>query len=113
VLSWVEGLKIRLPKDPIKNVTAKAIQSYNDLWASREKFEKRAMVNSPPDFIARISVNYLRHHCSPYEKHLLDIYGKVGAAEAYENLKDRILLKIAKAYPTLKDECFRQRNAGI
>jgi hypothetical protein len=109
VLSWVEGLEIRLPEDSIESVTAKAVQSYNDLWTSRGKFEKRAMVDSPPAFIARISVNYLRHECSQYEKNLLAIFGKVGASEAYENLKDRILLKIAEAYPTLDDECFRQQ----
>ena len=40
---------------------------------------------------------------------MLEVYGKVGAAEARKRLKRRVLQAIKEMYPELADECDDQR----
>lgn len=46
------------------------------------------------DFIKRIVGNYLRHECTDYDTKLTLIKGKVGAGEAYEELKKIVMATI-------------------
>jgi hypothetical protein len=68
-----------------------------------------ATQDSDASFIARITVNYLRHRCSEYETYLDNLSGKPGVRRAQSVVRDRIYSAIASAYPHLADECARQR----
>lgn len=85
-----------------------ACQHYSDLWLSRGSIDKWADTRQSTDFLNRISVNYLRHVQSPYEGRLIATRGMVGASEARQIIRDRILSIIATKYPWLADECNRQ-----
>ena len=53
-------------------------------------------------------VNYVKYKMTYYDGELLEIAEKTKNYEAYTLLLRTILLKIAEAYPELKDECMRQ-----
>lgn len=57
-------------------------------------------------------VNYLRHVASKYEDELQNLYGKVGANDAYFDIKEMVLNAIAEKYDWLSDECDRQIEAA-
>lgn len=67
-----------------------------------------ASERSSPEFLERITVNYLRHELSSYENHLTRVAGQVGAEDAYWRIKEKVLDAIAGAYPHLAAECCRQ-----
>lgn len=58
--------------------------------------------------IRRWMVNYVKYKMTYYDGELLEIAEKTKNYEAYTLLQKTILLKIAEAYPELKDECMRQ-----
>lgn len=58
--------------------------------------------------IRRWMVNYVKYKMTYYDGELLEIAEKTKNYEAYTLLLRTILLKIAEAYPELKDECMRQ-----
>ncbi len=68
-----------------------------------------------PVFLARISVNYLRHMLTSYEDELTRIYGKTGVREAYLELNEKIYEAIGDTYEEvwweLVEECDRQYRA--
>ena len=103
LLEWVDEIEITIPK--IDDVTENAVRHYNAYW---EDSEKRASINDDEEFLARITVNYLRHMCSKYERQLAVLFGRPGADEAYRQLKIRILEAIARTYPDLMVECDKQ-----
>lgn len=63
-----------------------------------------------PAILERWCVNYLRHRDTPYDAALEGLYGKVGKHEAARLLRRRVYAEIAKAYPWLEHECWRQRS---
>lgn len=88
----------------------RACDSYNWLQISKgaaQNFE-RATAQSDPNFLERISVNYLRHHCTNYHAGLANVSGRVGAQQAAHKIKGKIIAAIAKKYPHLHAECLRQ-----
>lgn len=56
----------------------------------------------------RICVNYLRHCESKYEKELSKLKGKIGAQDAYFEIKQKVLDQIEFTYDWLAEECRRQ-----
>ena len=48
-------------------------------------------------------VNYLRHECTSYDYELASKYGVTGVQIFHDIIKNRILRKIIKRYPKLKD----------
>ncbi len=109
ILRWVEELKVEVERFPDRDaLTREAVEHYNCLWQDRGRDDKFADVNADPAFLERITVNFLRHEGTQYEERLVDIWGKVGAEEARERVKIRVLEAIGKAYPHLAEECVRQ-----
>ena len=96
-------------------LTRLACESYNDMWAERNGFSrkewKRANAAGSPLFIGRISVNYLRHEITPYEGTLMSLFKMVGVREGSTLIKERVLDRIAEAYPHLENECSRQKHS--
>ena len=67
---------------------------------------------SSESFLERISVNYLRHRLSAYEKHLMAVKGRVGVSQRYVEIKCRVIDAISEKYEWLREECENQkRNA--
>jgi hypothetical protein len=115
LLGDVESLVVNVPV--IDGIIEKAIESYNrhgnlialDL-ADRgmEYWPDEATTDSSDGFLHRITVNYLRHECTVYDKKLGEIKGKTGIGIAYIRLKRKVLENISKIYPWLSVECERQ-----
>lgn len=118
LLEELMGWQINVKKKKYHKVVRNAINSYNSfhhmLNVERGHEYIKASKNSDPEFLRRITVNYLRHNLSSYEERLDDLFGKVGKTEAYIILNRKIYESIAKAYPDLAEECERQmyRKSG-
>lgn len=120
LIRLVDSWTIEIPK--IDDLFEKAIEHYND-WEHHK--ENRAVnqgksFNYDSNFISlegidksflyRITVNFIRHELTCYEKKLEKIVGKTGKSEAYIKLKIKILDAIADTYPNFKEECECQKN---
>ena len=80
-----------------------------DWWEIRNQIDDRhAHLDSDPFFLARITVNYLRHWLTSYEKELHWIAGKVGVEEGCDLIKTKVLVAIASKYLWLAEECRSQ-----
>jgi hypothetical protein len=99
---------------PLDDAKQKACDHYNQRQMERERWDddwREAMLNSESKFLQRITVNYLRHRLSRYERDLEEIFGKVGVREAYQQINQKVYTAIAVSYPELKAECERQLAA--
>jgi hypothetical protein len=101
LFEYIDGVVIKLPNLTQDKMYVKAINAYNNLWWSREEYDKVASIDSPKEFLDRISLNYLRHECTQYEKELEGLFGKVGVHEGYFRLKARVNSEIISKYPWL------------
>lgn len=110
LLAAVETLQILVPVYEQAALTRAACEHYNGRQAAREwqEWSEPATPQSHPDFLARISVNMIRHALTSYEEELEQMYGKVGVREAYRQINAQVYAAIAAAYPTLAEECQRQ-----
>ena len=64
--------------------------------------------DSDKEFLNRITVNYIRHNLTTYEKIIDTMYSKVGKQKAYNMLNKKVFEEIANVYPDYKEECDRQ-----
>lgn len=96
---------IELSKDEL---IQKACDHYNSRQTYRGIEFEPAGPESNPRFIDRITVNYLRHVLTPYERELAEVKGKTGVGEAYMEISRKVFDAISDLYPWLKDECARQ-----
>jgi len=118
VMDYINSLKIEVPKIPLDELKKEAVKQYNNFhyfnYFNYKNYDPRDIsrenVKNDPEFLERIMVNYIRHQLTDYEDHLIELFGKIGKDEAYIKLKDRILDSIAKQYPSLRDECRRQKG---
>lgn len=114
LIQLVDEISITVPELPLEQVTREAVQSFNYRGeyraASRGQagWFDRATENSDPEFLDRITVNYLRHERTAYDDLWESLAGKVGKDDAHELLRKRILHTISGAYPALAIECERQ-----
>lgn len=106
IMAHVNALKIDVPEMAEEELKKRAVKSYNDFKERKAmdhddwEFEP-ATVDADDAFLNRISLNYLRHHCTRYENELRNIFGKVGVDQAYEILKEKINNAILEKYPFL------------
>ncbi len=107
LMAYVEGLVIQVPSHSIEHLMQRACDSFNARAYERDR-EGGASLEGDPRFLARITVNYLRHELTRYEHELSRLYGKVGTAAAYPILKKKVLAAIATKYPDLEFECDAQ-----
>ena len=102
---YVKSIKVEVPLMTRTELVSRAIEHYNEFWFGTGK---RAVEGDDDTFLERISVNYLRHELTLYERHLDEIAGKTGARGARSLLRSTIYDKIGETYPDLWDECMRQ-----
>jgi hypothetical protein len=107
ILAHVHRLRITVPALTHEELIAKACESYNAHkgWLAYERGDDDftpATPDSDTDFLNRICLNYLRHHCTRYEHELERIFGKVASAEAYTLLKEKVNAAIVAQYPVLQ-----------
>lgn len=110
---FIESISIKiLPDDELRSKTLQAKQ----VWYQKhshydEDFDEDVVSNAyeaDEDTLVRWVVNYIRHNLLDYDDFLYRIDGKVGAMDAYPEVKVEVLKKIAVAYPKYSDECDRQ-----
>lgn len=61
----------------------------------------------------RFCVNYIRHELSNYDYLLENLKNQVGADEEYLRFHQAVCDRIAETYPSLKEECERQKRRKI
>lgn len=101
-------VKVSVPTMDYNLLVKRACCSYND-WHEydrygrhNEYFTPADSMHSDPDFLHRITMNYLRHECTAYEQQLYKLFGKTGINEAHDILQRRINDEICRIYPQLK-----------
>jgi hypothetical protein len=102
-----------LPLEVVRRASVEAYNQYLDARALRGEGEvvelpPPADAASPPPFLDRIAVNYIRHRLTAYDAQLAAMVGQVGGEEASLLVKRRVFEAIAVAYPELADEAHRQ-----
>ncbi|MDD2741263.1 MAG: hypothetical protein PHV02_03260 [Rhodocyclaceae bacterium] len=104
----VAEMRVTVQHVGIDKVRRDAIRSYNDWhWDSCMP----ASLKSEPEFLDRITVNYIRHELTDYDYALEEVAGKVGVQIAIDTIRDKIYASIANAYPVLAQECKKQLDA--
>lgn len=98
------AVDMHLPDDPLPQVIDRAMKHFN---ARKNPDARPASWDSSDQFLARITVNYLRHICSNYDQYRNDVrhLHPVDRKAIGAVLKGRVLASIAKAYPVLADAC--------
>jgi hypothetical protein len=110
IADYLENVKVEVPQLPREKLIRLACDNYNASRPERKSDAPLATEHSDPVFLERICVNYLRHCLTKYETHLDEIAGKVGARDAYLDIKTKVLEEIAAEYDWLWDECWRQER---
>lgn len=121
----IDAIPVHVTRMPLEKARANAIRHFNKrAWAAADKDLVRggsgdfleASEDSDPAFLARITVNYLRHQASGYESALEraaeEVAGSTGAREFQPHIRERVLDALASTYPGLAAECARQKHAG-
>jgi hypothetical protein len=81
-----------------------AIEAYNEWHGDGDGTAEDA----PAEFLERITVNFIRHNLTAYDRALEEVAGRVGIASAVQAIRARIYSAIGESYPALADECSRQ-----
>lgn len=121
LLAQLGVLEVYDPGLSIDSLTERACAHYNErrqrsypcLGNPRDCDYNGATSQSKPEFLARITVNYLRHCLTPYEVELARIAGRVGVAAAYAEINRRVYAAIAGTCPELAEECQRQLSMKL
>jgi hypothetical protein len=87
---------------PQRDIIRAACRAYNAAKSGREDYEP-ATPDSDERFLMRIALNYVRHELTRYDAALLDQYGRIGADEARDIVRSRVVEAIVAAYPWLAD----------
>lgn len=101
LLAAVESIEINVPRFNFDHVTRAAVNSYNCLWSARGKVHKHATMDDDPEFLKRITCNFIRHNLVNYDAIVAALGGRVGKKEAYWTFRIRIMEGIYAVYPEL------------
>lgn len=104
LLAAIQSMPVVVDEWPLHKAQAWAIDRYND----RNEGMSVATKADAPDFLARITVNFIRHELTTYDLMLWDAAGKTGIREAVIAIRKKIYDAIGHAYPMLQAECHRQ-----
>jgi len=104
---------IRVERLPDDEVLQDAIDHFNSRrrwreWDDDYSIASLADQDSDPQFLKRITVNYIRHELTFYDSKIFAQRGRIGGDKAVPIIRRRIFEEIASAYPHLEDECDRQ-----
>ena len=110
----LEAVEITLPMLDADALTQLACGHYNQRQSDRGFLDWReATPASETAFLRRITVNYLRHCLSDYDRELGAIFGKVGVREGYAEINRKAYKAIGATYPALATECQGQLKAKL
>lgn len=108
----IAAIRVReiLPYKRLKRLAVRDRQDWYDYQEEiRGRYEYRDADSAPEDTKRRWMVNYVRHNLTDYDETLWNMKGSTGIREAYQKYRDAVLDAIAEAYPSLADECSRQK----
>ena len=88
---------------PIGELEQKAKDHYNErkIFSRSSRKDVYSVPETQSQFTRRITLNYLRHQLSDYDKQLKTIASKIGVNDAYGIIREKIESAILKAYPHL------------
>ncbi|MCG7467159.1 hypothetical protein MHY13_03300 [Corynebacterium sp. ACRPE] len=107
LMKAAQRIDVSVKEMPLGRAIAQAQKHYNH----RNPDGKHADLNSSNEFLARITVNYLRHICSHYDSardFLRSITDERTRRDAGAIIKIRLLADVARKYPPLEHEARRQ-----
>lgn len=107
LMAAIEAMPITVERLSPAKVRRQSIDSYN----MRSRGDSFASNADDPAFLERITVNFIRHELTEYDVALWEAAGKTGIARAVAEIRRRVYLSIAQAYPALSEECERQIEA--
>jgi len=109
ILFNISKWHVVVEKVPYAQVQKKAIKRYNThLFTTGQSDKPKANASRDREFLDRISVNYIRHNLTNYDKMLDRVCKKMVSEDAYVLLNKKIYEKIGETYLNLKEECDRQ-----
>ncbi|MFL0579501.1 hypothetical protein [Dietzia sp. 179-F 9C3 NHS] len=107
LIALAEQIEITVPEMSPASLFRQAIDHYN----RRNPDGRPATLDSDPQFLTRLSVNYLRHRCSEYDS-IRTFLRRHATREDHEFVgavvKGRVLRQIATRYPMLRQEARAQ-----
>jgi hypothetical protein len=100
LLAAIEAVPISVRRIAMSELRELAIDDYN-AWNCGRLDKEPASDGSDPDFLRRITRNFVRHRLCNYDEILGACSGQVGIALAYSLLRDRVEAEIDATYPEL------------
>ena len=98
---------ITIPVQPLDVLQARAFRK----WKHRNPNALIPRVSeATPEFLAWITVNWIRHHCTEYD-HTLRWFAPCIRASMHKLLKLHVLDLIASTYPELAEACSHQSDS--
>ena len=107
LVMYANEIQIDIPIMPKDKLIRKACNHYNSWHSFKQECNYEydyymASPSSDEEFLKRITINYLRHQWTVYEKELDKFHRKVGKQEAHDVLKERINEAIKQKYEWLR-----------
>lgn len=99
LITKANAIKINIPNYEKNKLIKDACNHYNDHNGYANY--NIATPSSDETFLKRITINYLRHQCTSYDKELDNFFNNVGVQEAHDILKERINKAIKEKYEWL------------
>ena len=102
LLKRIDQLEITVARRPLAEVMRESLLAWRDHQRLRRNNFNVDSVNAPQEVRERWAVNFVRHELTAYDAFLFTkIKRQIGAREAADRLKTRVLRKIAEVYPEL------------
>lgn len=105
LMLYANGVQIKIPTIEKDELIQRACNYYNR-WNDWRLYKYGDFVRATPlsdeSFLKRITINYLRHHCTHYDDELQKFLKKVGKQAAHDILQQRINDAIMQKYEWLK-----------
>lgn len=99
LIKYANGMQINIPTYGKDKLVRLACDHYN--WWNNKPYNY-ATPSSDESFLKRITINYLRHQCTCYDRELRKFYKKVGVQDAHNVLQERINEAIKQKYEWLR-----------
>ena len=105
LMQQVLEMHVSVETRPEHWVRRATIEAYNERHGDGDG----AAEDAPAEFLERITVNFIRHNLTAYDRVLEEVACRVGIASAVQS-KDLLSHRraIGESYPALADECSRQ-----
>lgn len=119
-LDYLENrMPVRVKELAEGELIERAITSYNNrqMYKAWRKYERgygdefrifEADQNSDPQFLERITVNFIRHRLTSYDNLLANTHGKLSKQTAIDIIQRRVFTAMVDVYPEYRNEIKRQ-----